>query len=473
MRPFLSDRPGRLILAAAVMLGINALSLAAAAPNWKKAQQEMTDWLRGYVRIDTSNPPGNEEQSALYLKSILDKEGISCEIFVSTPGRANLLARIPAKSASPDPALLLLHHMDVVPAQKDQWKHDPFGAVVENNVLWGRGALDTKSTGILQLMAMVLLQRQKVPLGRDLLLLACADEENGGKWGAKWMLEQQSDRLNAGYVIDEGGFGFRDVFTYDGQVVYACAVDEKKIFGLKVTARGQSGHGSIPNSDNPNDILMGAIRRLEQTLIRTETPLHPAVRELEARLPDIRRTPYANALKNNSMAITTLRSGTGVDDDMNRIPATAEAIIDCRLLPGVAEYDLLYRMKQAVNDDRVTIEVIRRTQTQAVYMGYRTPLFEALEKSVKRNHASAMVVPILLPMSSDSRFFRDKNMVCCGLNPLELTEEESMLMHALDERLPLARLEPALKIMYDWVRLFCQPTAKAKKTRPRKQGRGS
>jgi acetylornithine deacetylase/succinyl-diaminopimelate desuccinylase-like protein len=436
-----------------------AVAARAEAPrSWAEDQALAVQYLKGYVRVDTSNPPGNEHAAARYLKDLLQNEGIAADILVSTPGRANLLARLPAAVPSPQPALLLLHHMDVVPADPAEWTVPPFEAVEKNGYVWGRGALDSKITGVVHVLTLARLKREGVPLNRDILLLAAADEENGGRWGTQWMLEKHGGRLKPGFVIDEGGFGFERALIDGDRPVYACAVEEKKVLGLRVTARGASRHASLPQDDNPIDILRRALRLVERAFARVRAGSSPALREMQAALPSLRKTPLTDALRHNTMAITSLQAWSGDPQNLkdNVIPAQAVATIDCRLLPGVNEFDVVHALRQAVDDDRVTIEITKRTQAEPPASGYRTPLYTALGKAIRRHDPAAKLVPMLYPAATDSRFFRAQGAVTYGLVPLVLRENDFYTLHAADERMPSDRVEKALRIMYDWVKTFCE-----------------
>ncbi len=230
--------------------------------NEAQAPDEITRLLQEYVRIDTSNPPGDTRQAAAFLAAIFEREGIPVTRYESAPGKAIVYARLKATVTPPaGKAILLLHHMDVVPADRTQWKTDPFAPTIQGNELWGRGSMDMKGQGVAHLMAFLRLKRERVPLARDVILLAEPDEEVGGALGARWMLAHHFAELDPEYVIDEGGFGSRDLFT-PGKLVYGISVAEKKIVWLKLRAEGVAGHGSQPNDQNPNDRLVKALARL-------------------------------------------------------------------------------------------------------------------------------------------------------------------------------------------------------------------
>jgi acetylornithine deacetylase/succinyl-diaminopimelate desuccinylase-like protein len=249
---------------AALMSVVSFLSLVSVDAQIDEATRLLTE----YVRIDTSNPPGNTTKAADFLAGVLEREGISVTRYESEPGKSIVYARLKATTTPAAKALILLHHMDVVPADRSQWKDDPFGAVItkadpgsNDEILWGRGAMDMKGMGVAELLAFLRLKRERVPLNRDVILLAEPDEEVGGAMGARWMIANHYAELDPEYVIDEGGFGSRDVFA-PGKLVYGISVAEKKIVWLKVRAEGLAGHGSQPHDQNPNDRLVRALARL-------------------------------------------------------------------------------------------------------------------------------------------------------------------------------------------------------------------
>src|SRR5213594_2212276 len=272
-----------LTVVACVSFVVAQRSIGAQTIDWKAIGDEAITLLQEYVRIDTSNPPGDTRKAADFLAAIFERDGIPVTRYESAPGKAIVYARLKATLSPPaGKPIVLLHHMDVVPADRSEWSTDPFTPVITdaergvgvpaepnrragapgvNNVLWGRGAMDMKGQAIAQLLAFLRLKRQNVPLNRDVILLAHPDEEVGGAMGARWMIANHYAELDPEYVIDEGGFGSRELFAA-GKLVYGIAVAEKKIVWLKVRAEGVAGHGSQPNDLNPNDRLVRAVGRL-------------------------------------------------------------------------------------------------------------------------------------------------------------------------------------------------------------------
>src|SRR5262249_5152359 len=248
-----------------LLAGFVVAWLAAAAPHaqnspdWQAVQDEALSTLRSYIRIDTSNPPGDVTKAADFLSDILKRDGITVTRYESAPGKSIVVARLKGRGAAKP--LLLMNHMDVVPTDSSQGRHAPFGGDVADGNVWGRGAMDMKGPGVVQLMAFLLLNRQHIPLDRDVILMADPDEEVGGALGARWMLENHYDDISPEYILDEGGVGSRDLFAL-GKLVFGISVAEKKLIWLKLRARGLACHGSQPNEQNPNDHLIRALAHL-------------------------------------------------------------------------------------------------------------------------------------------------------------------------------------------------------------------
>jgi len=232
----------------------------ATAPDFAKLSQEATEWLAGLIRINTTNPPGNELAAARYLADILNREGISAEVIESAPGRGVVIARLSA-GAVPDPAraLLLLSHTDVVGVDRAKWTVDPFGAVIKDGYLYGRGTLDAKGLAVAELAVMVALKRAGVKLDRDVIFLAEADEEEGGEAGIEFVLRNHWEKIAAGFAINEGG----RVLAKDGKVTLVeVQASEKVPVNLEVIATGPAGHASIPRPDNAIVHLAAAVSKI-------------------------------------------------------------------------------------------------------------------------------------------------------------------------------------------------------------------
>src|SRR4051812_15456869 len=297
-------------------------------PDWQATGNEAIRTIQDYVRINTSNPPGDVVKAADFLSRILEREGIPVRRYESGPGRPFLVARL--KGTGTAKPILLLHHMDVVPTDPSRWRHDPFAAEIADGKIWGRGAIDMEGLGVVQLMAFLTLKRQNVPLARDVILMAVPDEETGGTLGAEWMRKEHYADIDPEYMLDEGGFGSRDLFS-PGKLVFGISVAEKKILWLKLRAEGVAGHGSQPMPQNANDHLMRALNRL---LNEPPPAGHFSVIEtMKQRVGPLADNKFNNAIQQSTISITSLRSGVGEPPRANVIPSVAEATIDCRVLP--------------------------------------------------------------------------------------------------------------------------------------------
>jgi acetylornithine deacetylase/succinyl-diaminopimelate desuccinylase-like protein len=423
---------------------------------------EATRLLQEYVRIDTSNPPGDTSKAADFLASIFEREGIPVTRYESAPGKAIIYARLKATVSPPaGKAIVLLHHMDVVPADRAQWKLDPFGATIQGNELWGRGAMDMKGQAVAHLMAFLRLKREQVPLSRDVILLAHPDEEVGGALGARWMIANHYAELDPEYVIDEGGFGSRDLFA-PGKLVYGISVAEKKIVWLKLRADGIAGHGSQPHDQNPNDRLVRALARLlggpvaEAPEARRrqgrDSGREPSVLDvMKARVGTFATNKFTNAIQQSTIALTWLRSGVGDPPKINVIPSVAEAGLDCRVLPGTTKDDWIAEVRRRLGDPAIKIELINESDDPIV-TSQDTPLYRHLEAAIKRRHPDAVVTPMLIPYGTDSNAFRPKGVKSYGVFPAILSGETVASMHGDGERVPLDGIGEAAQIFFEALR---------------------
>src|SRR6185503_2671182 len=295
---------------------------AAQQPDWKAVEHDAIKTLQDYVRINTSNPPGDVTKAADFLIDILKREGIPVTRYESGPGRSIVLARLKG-SGTGGKAILLESHMDVVPTDPSRWSADPFGAQIADGRMWGRGTIDMKGIGTSYLYAFIMLHRLQVPLTRDVLLLFVPDEEVGGAMGAEWMRKNHYAELDPEYVIDEGGFGSREMFTA-GKLVFGISVAEKKIMWLKLRAEGVAGHGSQPHGQNPNEHLMRALARLFAEPIAAAP--FPVVDTMKQRIGGpLTENKFNNAIQHSTISLTSLRSGVGDPPKVNVIPSVAEA----------------------------------------------------------------------------------------------------------------------------------------------------
>jgi len=432
------------------------------AIDWKRAGDEASQWLAGYLRVDTYNPPGNETRGAEYLGKILEREKIPYEILEYGPGRGNLIARLPGSGL--EPPLCLLSHIDVVSAEAEKWpagKGPLSGTIDDKGNIWGRGALDMKGMGILELMTMVWLKRLNVPLKRTIILLAVAAEESDSG-GMRFMVDQHWGKIGCSHSINEGGIGIKELLM-PGQTVYSISVAEKGVLWLRMTAHGEAGAGSTPIPDRAPEHLFRAIDKLNAR--EAEPVIHPAMYELMARVgrdvgglkgfilarPSLVRMFVIGKLMDNPVAKATLIDTiniTGVDGmkEPNVVPSEMSAILDCRLLPGTRPIDFLFELERLVNDPKVTFELIESMNGNE--SPWQDPLFHALSTHAVDGRPGVVAGPVLSPGYTDSLFLRLKGVRAYGLNPFEVDRFELATFHGRDERVSVENMRRGLKVLF-------------------------
>ena len=429
----------------AIVLLFAASTASAQTTDWKAVESEALKTLQSYVRINTSNPPGDVTKAADYLQALLTREGIAVTRYESAAGRSILLARLKG-DGSGGKAVLLESHMDVVPTDPSRWKQDPFGAEIADGKVWGRGTIDMKGIGTTFLYAFLELHRQKVPLTRDVLMLFVPDEEIGGEMGAKWMIANHYAELDPEYVIDEGGFGSRDMFT-PGKLVFGISVAEKRIMWLRLRAEGVAGHGSQPHDKNPNEHLMAALGRVFAT--PPAAAPFPVVEIMKQRIGGpLTENKFNNAIQKSTISLTSLRSGVGDPPRANVIPSVAEATIDCRVLPGISKEDWLAELEQRIADPSIKIEIINAGDDPVV-SPQDSPLYRALESAVKRHHPGAVVTPMTVPYGTDGNSFRPKGVKAYGFFPAIIPAASILSMHGDAEFIPVDAMGPAIQILFE------------------------
>ncbi len=433
------------------------------------SRDEITRLLSEYVAIDTSNPPGDTTKAAGFLAAIIDREGIPVTRYESAPGKAIVYARLKATvSPAAGKAIVLLHHMDVVPADRAQWKTDPFEPTIRGDDLWGRGSMDMKGAGVAQLVAFLMLKRQNVPRTRDVILLAEPDEEVGGALGARWMIANHYAELDPEYVIDEGGFGSTDLFA-PNKMVYGISVAEKKIVWLKLRAEGVAGHGSQPTDTNPNDRLVKALARLLAEPQRTvgaepapssrpdrARPPRPAAEPsvldvMQAKVGAFARNKFTNAIQHSTISLTWFRSGVGDPPKINVIPSVAEAGLDCRVLPGTTRDQWIAEIHRRLGDPSIAIELINESDDPVV-TPQDTPLYRNIAAAITRRHPEAIVTPMLIPYGTDSNAFRPKGVKSYGIFPALLPADVVASMHGDGEHVSLAGVREAAQVFFEALR---------------------
>ncbi len=439
--------------------------------DWQVVDEEVITHLRTILRLDTRNPPGNEILAANYLREVLEREGFECTIVGPSPERASLVTRL--KGDGSQPPLLLMSHTDVVAVEPEKWSHDPFGGVIADGYLYGRGALDMKNMVAMELMTMLLLKRYNVPLKRDVIYMAEADEETGGHQGAEWVVEHHPELIQAEYALNEGGGSGLEI---NGRVYYTVQTAEKGSARFKIRATGEPGHGSVPHENN-------AIVRLAELLssVRAnQPPIHftatlrgyieglasaqpsEVARALRAVLDDeatagaaIDRLPIDELLKRelhamarNTVAPTMLQAGSQI----NVIPSEAVAYVDARILPGQTLEGFLQELRAIFGADS-EIEFV--DPSIALEADPASPLFETI-KGVLREHApEATAVPTLLTGGTDAKHVSRLGTKVYGFAP-ELYSDMSGWsgVHGHDERINVKAMQWGTRVLYEVVERF-------------------
>ena len=418
--------------------------------------------LQDYIRIDTTNPPGNEIETARYLAEILKREGFDPMIEEAAPGRANLMASLKGKGLTKP--VILLNHMDVVPAEAEKWSVPPFSGEIRNGYVYGRGTIDMKGMGILELMALIYLKRQNIVPDMDLIFLAVADEETGGVQGAKWVLDHHPELLDVLGVINEGGGGV----IYNGKRWYEVSTSQKVICQTRIKTQGEGGHASVPKKDSAVTTLIEALDRLRRHTFPYE--LIPTVKEYFRRVAPLQKETWQpvfadmegaiarkapvldeimedqsyHSMTHNTAAITVLQAG----DKVNVIPTEAVARVDCRLVPGTSPDAFLETLREIIDLPDVVIEATFKG-VDTPPSPHDTPLFHAIEKAVELHEPGAIVTPHLVPGATDSRYFRAAGVNCYDFIPFCLPIEERMLIHGIDERISIENMKFGVEVLID------------------------
>ena len=429
--------------------------LQAAEPDWPTVEKHALDLLQKYVRIASVNPPANTTGAAALIKAELESAGFTPKLYTSGPqGQTNLIVRFPGRDRSKKP-LLLLNHFDVVPVDAKAWGAiDPFGALIKDGQLWGRGSLDMKGLAVEQMTALIQLKLAGIVPPRDIVMLSTADEESNGVLGIQWMLKNHFDEIDPAYVLDEGGAGSRDLFA-QGKLIFGVSVGEKQMLWLRLRAKGTAGHGSQPIKDNANLILLDAIRKAMVTtnMVTTNTDKQNPVVEsmLKAAGGSFAPNKFTGAIQGNTISLTTLQSGVGSPVKPNVIPSVAEATLDCRLLPGVNADEFESGVKARINDRRVTVDRLTNP-VDAGTSSAETPLFAALRAALLKAHPDAVVTPMLVPYGTDSVQLRKRGIPAYGFMPMVVDAATVATMHSDQERVPVAEFLRGIRIYFDVLR---------------------
>ncbi len=437
---------------------------AQSAINWDEVQKEAVELFVQYLKIDTTNPPGNEIRAANFFADICKREGIEHKIFEPFPGRGTLWARLPGDGSKRP--IILLNHTDVVPHSPEFWSVAAFSGEIKDGFIFGRGALDMKSVGMAQFVTMLALKRANIPLKRDIIFLATADEEAGGQQGAGWFAKNHPELIGkAEFLFNEGGSNFVD----PGGKVLAIGVgpSEKTPAWLKLTATGEPGHASIPRPNSSVNRLLRALNRLldysppiqltpivEQSF-KAVAPLMPTdvadkyanLREAikdPAFLRQLESDPGAKALTRNTITVTVLNGSNKV----NVIPPQASAEVDTRLVPGEKLDRWIAELRGVIKDDSIRIEPVLAFEANASPID--TDLVAAVREIVKRRYPGALISHPVLAGFTDSHFFRDLGVHSYGFSPFVAPARElGSGFHGNDERIGRQAFVDGMKFFYE------------------------
>ena len=431
--------------------------------------REAEDALVAYLRIDTSNPPGNETAGAIFLRDRLAKAGIAARLVGEDPKRQGVYARLEANPKTNANALILLSHIDVVPANPANWTQPPFSGARDGGYVWGRGALDAKSLTIAQLMSVIDLKRRNAKLKRDVIFLAVPDEEMGGERGAKRFLEKYPELFaNAGFAINEGGANQTAV---DRVLSWGIEVHQKVPLWVRLTAEAAGGHGSGPPAEG------GAPAKLVRALaaidaIDTPYRLTPSVERMVADLTKrggvkgerlrVIREPLDKQridreiplrirnLLRDTITITRLDAGSSV----NVLPSKAVAEIDIRLVPGSTTEPMLNRIRELAGKE-IHVEVIHAGEPSP-----ESPaggeLWDAIAKAMHAAEPESAVGPVVGAGATDSRYLRGRGIVTYGVTPFKVNYYDADSIHGEDERIRARFLADGVLLLRDIVRSFCE-----------------
>jgi acetylornithine deacetylase/succinyl-diaminopimelate desuccinylase-like protein len=442
-------------------------------------QTEITNLLSQLIRIDTTNPPGNETKATNFLFENLSNDDFNCEIYESASKRGSIITRL--KGTGERPRLLLLSHLDVVGANSTEWSINPFAGIVKDGFVWGRGALDMKGMTAIEVMVMKLLKRNGVKLKGDVILAATADEEMGGLGGVDFLLRTRPEKIFAEYVLNEGG-GSSISTRY--KRIYTINTAEKGLFWFKVRGKGTPGHGSMP------DAADNAIMRMNKVIekvgnFQSKIQLVPTVKDFITEIakedPSIRQhlTQLLESPENSSAFLDELgKTAPAIADEIrprlrmtitptivsggtkeNVIPSECEAVFDCRVLPGQSTSEakaLVNNLLKGVGLDKLAFEDIQVQEPSE--SSADTPLYKVMKNVLQEFEPNCGVAPSLMAGGTDSRFFRRMGSVCYGFHPLQsetkFGEKATRREHGIDERISIENLIFGTSVLYETVKRF-------------------
>jgi acetylornithine deacetylase/succinyl-diaminopimelate desuccinylase-like protein len=445
----------------------HALALSA-APSAGQSDQAV-ELLSKYLQVNTTNPPGNEKLGAEFLASVLKENGLMPQIFETGNNRAGVYCRL--KGNGSKKALVLLNHIDVVPAKADDWREPPFAGKIKDGEIWGRGAIDMKSMGIAELCALIDLKKRGVNLDRDVIFLATPDEEVGGLEGARWFAKNHPELFKDAEFLFNEGFSI-DTAASGKPLYWGVDISEKSVLWLKVKTKGEAGHASMPMSESAPNRLVRALDKLAASpppptvlpavakyfsaiASRYDEPVAGLYRHIDhtlatpAEYSELLKDRLKSSMVRNTVSLTVLKAGYKT----NVIPAEAEAELDCRLLPGVKPESFIAELKKIIDDPQVEISTIDWEGTDA--SSYDTAAFQAVEAVANKENPDVPVVPMVVPWFTDAHWFRDLGIICYGFAPFKVDPEHLATMHGKDERIGLDNLKTGVRLLGQIVERLC------------------
>jgi acetylornithine deacetylase/succinyl-diaminopimelate desuccinylase-like protein len=440
----------------------------------KPQHEETLRILRDLIRIDTSNPPGNETACCEYIRDAFAKEGIDSEIIEGQESRGSIVARLKGDgSAKP---LMLTSHIDVVPADASKWSVDPFGAEIKDGRLWGRGSIDTKNLTAVEMAIMLEIKRRGIRLKRDLIFSAVADEEQAGTWGMHYLVENHWDKIACEYSINEGGGAN---VPLDGKNFYFVQTAEKGVGWYRIRTRGESGHGSVPKPDNALVRMGKALMRLSHPMPVTRTPVvdkfitrlarglnfpknlafplvfNPVLSQTILNVistQDKQTADMMSALLRDTISPTMINAGY----KENVIPEVCEAVIDCRILPGQTHERFMAKVQRLSGVDE--IEMLTEAVPDPTDSEPDTELFSVIARNVSKHDPTGVTIPFMVTGATDSRFLRKKGVIAYGFCPMKSVippQEYVPTMHGVNEFFPLDSIPFSFDVLWDIVVDMC------------------
>jgi acetylornithine deacetylase/succinyl-diaminopimelate desuccinylase-like protein len=420
---------------------------------------EVAGLLQQLIRLDTTNPPGNETLAAELLRDYLEAAGVECNLYARVPERANLVARIRGRGAGP--SLAMLSHTDVVLAVAEEWERDPFGGELVGEDVWGRGALDMKGEVAASAVALATLAREGWRGDGDLIFVAAADEEVGAGFGLEWLVQAHPDAVRADFSVNEGA---GDRVELGGKVLYLCATAEKMSSPFELRVHGRSGHGAMPSiADNALVKAAALVARLGA--FQAEPRLIPEVEGfLAALLGEVplaadalararESAPLAGELIEPLLSITVAPTMAHASDKRNIIPALCTITVDTRILPGQSPEEAEAAIRAWLGEgDYDLVNTERFGGTRSEISG---PLWNAVQSFVESEEPGAVAAPICVAGFTDSHWMREAfGTVAYGFFPARDLDSETAarLIHSANERVPVSDLELGVR----WLRHAAQ-----------------